>query len=295
MRIIYCDSVVDLRTVDPDYEQELKSAMQAGFQVSLISFEALTEGKTEYSLKSVKQVPQEETAIYRGWMLTPEQYERLYQGLLSRNIRLINSPAEYRHCHYLPESYSIIAPETPKTIWTDRLDSEAFAKLKQTFGHKAIIVKDFVKSEKHHWETACYIPDAWDEQKVESVVKCFLELRGDALNEGLVFREFEALEYLIHHSKSGMPLAREYRLFFINHQLMDVIEYWEEGTYDSPDLPTAKFNEIAGKIQSQFFTMDIARKITGEWIIMELGDAQVAGLPDRMDSDRFYKQLSSHF
>ena len=38
--------------------------------------------------------------------------------------------------------------------------------------------------------------------------------------------------------------------------------------------------------------MDIAKKKNGEWIIMELGDAQVAGLPESVDCDQFYKKLA---
>ena len=37
--------------------------------------------------------------------------------------------------------------------------------------------------------------------------------------------------------------------------------------------------------------MDIAKKKDGDWIIVELGDGQVAGLPDNADKDEFYKQL----
>ena len=37
--------------------------------------------------------------------------------------------------------------------------------------------------------------------------------------------------------------------------------------------------------------MDIAKKKDGEWIIVELGDGQVAGLPENADKATFYKQL----
>ncbi len=41
--------------------------------------------------------------------------------------------------------------------------------------------------------------------------------------------------------------------------------------------------------------MDIAQKKTSEWIIMELGDGQVAGLPDNANKKEFYKNLISVF
>lgn len=41
--------------------------------------------------------------------------------------------------------------------------------------------------------------------------------------------------------------------------------------------------------------MDIVQKKTGEWIIMELGDGQVAGLPDNANKKEFYSALKMNF
>lgn len=41
--------------------------------------------------------------------------------------------------------------------------------------------------------------------------------------------------------------------------------------------------------------MDVAKKKNGDWIIMELGDGQVAGLPDNADKDKFYNSLKERF
>jgi len=54
-----------------------------------------------------------EKAIYRGWMLKPGIYESLYNTLLEKNLQLINSPVEYKNCHYLSESYQFIENFTP--------------------------------------------------------------------------------------------------------------------------------------------------------------------------------------
>ena len=45
------------------------------------------------------------------------------------------------------------------------------------------------------------------------------------------------------------------------------------------------FIEVARQIQSRFFTMDIAQRSDGEWMIVELGDAQVAGLPRETEAE----------
>ena len=36
---------------------------------------------------------------------------------------------------------------------------------------------------------------------------------------------------------------------------------------------------------------DVAKRIDGKWMIIELGDGQVAGLPDKVDIIDFYQAL----
>lgn len=294
MRIIYCDSVFDNKIIEPDYEEEKKSAVNVGFDFSLISFEELTDGNITTALRFIKQSENKEFGIYRGWMLKPNQYQNLYDGLLKKNIELINSPDEYKHCHYLPDSYEKIASKTPKSNWTTELTNDAILALTSNFGESSLIVKDFVKSEKHNWDEACFIPNASDSDKVKSVVDKFIKLRGDSLNEGLVFRQFEELEFLTEHSKSGMPLTKEFRVFFANKKIIKVFDYWDEGEYGETKPELDDFIEIAQNIDSKFFTMDIAKKKNGDWIIMELGDGQVAGLPDNADRTEFYSRLKEN-
>lgn len=291
MRVIFCDSVIDHSIVEPDYVEEWKSALKSSFKPSLISYEELTEGNISKALRLIKPLEIVELAIYRGWMLTPKQYEELYLGLLDKNVQLINTPEEYSHCHYLPNSYSKIESLTPKSNWTKNLNEESILELTNEFGDNSIIVKDFVKSEKHNWDDACFIPNASDKNKVKSVVDKFIELRGASINEGIVFRQFEELEFLIKHPKSGMPLTKEFRIFFHNAKIIKVFDYWDEGEYGGTKPELDVFIEIAKSIESNFFTMDVAKKKDGDWIIMELGDGQVSGLPDKADISEFYSLL----
>ncbi len=161
----------------------------------------------------------------------------------------------------------------------------------EVFGNAPIIVKDYVKSQKHYWREACFIPDASDNKQVEKVVNRFLELQGEDLNEGLVFREFVELEELTTHSKSGMPLTKEFRLFVKDGKVIAQFNYWDEGNYADTSVDLSSFQSVISQVQSRFFTMDIAKTIGGEWIIVELGDGQVAGLPENADKAAFYASL----
>jgi hypothetical protein len=298
MIVLFCDSVIDPKSVEPDYENEEMAAKKAGFKTALFSYEALIEERLSLAFKFIQSQESETAAIYRGWMLTPDTYRQMYDHLLSKNIRLINNPKAYQHCHYLPDSYAIIEEYTPASVWTndgDYRDMEKVHALLSDFGSNPVILKDYVKSEKHHWKEACFIPNPQDKATTESIIQKFLELRGDSLNQGLVFRKYVELEYLTEHSKSGMPLTKEYRLFFMNGQLLTRYDYWDEGVYEDEAPPLDVFVALAEKVESSFFTMDIAQKTDGNWIIVELGDGQVAGLPDLADRTEFYEGLRGGF
>lgn len=58
-----------------------------------------------------------------------------------------------------------------------------------------------------------------------------------------------------------------------------------------PDID--KFRQIADRIDSNFFTMDVAKKKSGGWTIMELGDGQVAGLPENADTTEYYEKIKT--
>jgi hypothetical protein len=233
-------------------------------------------------------------------MLRPEDYAAMYEALAARGLHLINTPDEYRHCHYLPESYLTIAGITPVTVWlparpAESVDFDSVMALISKLGDGPVVLKDYVKSQKHYWSEACYIPDPTDRTHVEQVVRRFLELQGDDLSGGLVFRTFVPLKTISRHPESGMPLSEEYRVFFLDGSPLYVVEYWEHGKYPGGNPPLLDFTEVAKRVRSQFFTMDLAQCADGTWMIVELGDAQVAGLPERTNIQDFYHLLAGHF
>jgi hypothetical protein len=228
--------------------------------------------------------------------MKPDQYRSFYKALIGRGVRLLNDPEAYRHTHHLPESYEHIQEVTPRTVWLSiagEVEIDRVMDVLQPFGEAPVILKDYVKSRKHEWKEACFIPSAANRAEVERVVRRFLELQGNDLNGGLVFREYVEFEPLATHSKSGMPLIQEYRLFYLNSCLLDCFEYWEEGDYSGVLPRTDQFDAVAQRVQSRFFTMDVAKRRDGDWMIVELGDGQVAGLPERADVTRFYERLRS--
>jgi len=297
MRVLFCDSGFSPKEVDYMYADEYESAKANQLPISLISFEEIKKGNIESAIKRVRASEGKMEGVYRGWMLKPNQYQELYDGLLQKNIELTNSPTQYRFCHYLPENYEVIKDYTPKSTFKS-LDGDfninEFENEISVFENKPIVIKDYVKSQKHYWKEACYIPDASNKKQVNSIVTKFIELQDVDFNEGLVFREFVDLEELTNHSASGMPLTKEFRVFIRNKKIITTYKYWDEGDYKDVEPILDRFVDVIPKINSEFFTMDIAKKKDGEWIIVELGDGQVAGLPNNADKDEFYKQIKGN-
>jgi hypothetical protein len=282
------------REIDPDFEQEQSAARDAGLATALVDHTRVLEGAVA---AAVARVPEGQgTAMYRGWMLKPSQYESMYERLNERGALLVNTPTAYRTCHYLPESYPWIQESTPRSVWfpvQGELNFEQLTEAIASFGGGPIIVKDYVKSQKHYWSEACFIPAANDVAAVQRVVRRFLELQGDDLNEGLVFREFLPLKIVGIHPKSGMPLAAEFRIFWLDAEPILSHRYWGDLTSFEASLPLAELRTIAARIPSRYFTMDVAFLDGVGWTIVELGDGQVAGLPAPDLAPEFFRRIAA--
>lgn len=291
--ILFCSDPSHSRRVDLAYDAERLAVEAVGGAWSVFSFEALVEGRDEEETLRRFQA-QGPLALYRGWMLTPERYGRLAGWLEARGVRLINTVEQYRHCHHLPESYPLIESMTPRSVWLapGEQDPAQVSAALARFGDGPVLVKDYVKSRKHEWAEACFIPRASDTAAAWKVVSRFLELQGEDLAGGLVFREFVRFAPLAVHSRSGMPLTREYRLFFLDAECLALAPYWEEGEYTEAPPPLEPFAACAQAIRSRFFTMDVAQLEDGRWLVVELGDAQVAGLPERLPAQDFHAALA---
>jgi hypothetical protein len=286
MKFIFCNDPIKPNNVDEAFFEEYENAKKNGFDVLIYNFK-------EKSLE-IETNDRMETIIYRGWMINPVEYNKMYHDLLSKNYRLINNPTEYQNCHYLPDSLKFIKNYTPKTIFQKIENRNSINNLLENvkiFNGKAVIVKDYVKSEKHYWDTACYVENSNDIDKLTKTINNLIELREKYLNEGIVIREYIELNNLAKHSKSNMPLSEEYRLFFYKNELLCIFNYWEEGEYNIEKPNVDKFKNIGKIIKSNFFTMDIAKMKNGKYIIIELGDGQVSGIPEKEDKEIIFRKL----
>ncbi len=136
------------------------------------------------------------------------------------------------------------------------------------------------------------MPAASDHAVLQAVVGCFVERQGAALQGGVVLRAFAELVPIGRHSRSELPLTREFRTFWLDGAPLLAVPYWDEGAYTAAPPPVAAFAPVAARVQSRFFSMDLAEQQDGRWIVIEIGDGQVSGLPERSDLTAFYRGLA---
>lgn len=295
MLFLFCKSPTS-SDFDDMYQDEVDAAKAAEFPMGKINFEALIDGDFSRAIAGVpeNQNYEPQTAVYRGWMMTSDTYSLFHEALfMEKNIWLITTPTQYRFAHYLPYNYKVLEDLTPKSLWlpADATIEEIMAAL-EVFGSKPVIVKDFVKSQKHFWHSACFIPDASLQSEVQRVVNNFIDFQGEFLEGGLVFREYiDDLVSVGNHERSGMPITKENRIFVLNNEVMVSGKYWTAMSDDPEPLPVGFINNVISRIDARFWTLDIAQKTNGGWIVMEIGDAQVSGLLDTINTDKFYEKL----
>lgn len=289
--IIMCSSVLNKRKPDESYETEYAAAKKLTdvhlFDIHSIHGVSLpkTEGKK---------------LIYHGWMMPPAYYAKFYNNCKVQGYELINSPGQYLACHHFNGWYPAIEGLTPLSTIIEIDDVRPMMDQVMQFmsdNNCSVIIKDYVKSLKHMWAEACFIPVNANAYHVAQVLAKFMAVKQDTndLQGNLVVRKFVDLKYIGNHDKSGMPLTKEFRTFILNGKLLPTYKYWSQGSY-SGDEPSSSFiQKIADKVyastKSNLFTIDVAQLTDGSWTCIEVGDGQVSAVPDHEDRDEFFRNL----
>ena len=251
------------RKVDPHFAAQAEAARELGVVVARIDHDALDRPD-----EAVAKVPVGHDAVYRGWMMTAPQYAGFAKALDLRGVTLRTNAEEYRTAHELPGWYQALSLLTPESAWTEGPDLDALEGAFDQLGGDPVVLRDYVKSMKHYWDEAAYIPDR---AAVRRVAQRFLELREDAFTGGFVLRRFEEFT------------GPEVRTWWIGGRCSLVTPH-----PDTPDeLPTGldllEIEPLVATLALPFVTVDLVRRTDGAWRIVELGDGQVSDWPASQD------------
>lgn len=283
MQILFPAHPIASAMVDPDFKEQADAASEAGLAWSLVSFEALVRERDP--VRAVRQVPEGVGAcLYRGWMLKPAAYAALAAALADRGAALLVRPDEYRYGHHLPGWYADFCEVTALSVWTASADLEEVRAALARLPAGAALVKDYVKSAKHLWTTACFIPEVRDEPAAMAIVRAFLAEQDDDLNGGVVLRSFRPYPSNGVDMRTGMPHIEERRIFLWRGEPLRIV-----GDEDLLLRGTALRAALA-RLRSPFVSLDLARLDEHSWEVIEVGDGQVSGLRDT-NPTRFYGEL----
>lgn len=276
------------RLPDPDYESEFDAALAAGFGCELYSLEDLRGGDVAHATRLCSAASRvNETIVHRGWMMSDVLYSTLFAALEAKGYQPLATPEQYAQAHYLPNAYKFLQGETPESVWVEGRDVAGAWEKYREFGQPAAIVKDYVKSAKHRWKEACFIPSGTERPRSEEIMKAFLETRGNLFEKGIVLRRFHEFVKLADDIR-GQPVHEEYRLFMLHGALLAGTPAIR-GAGPFEKLPD--WEDIARRFENPFISMDIARQDNGAWLIVEVGDGGVSGLPSSIEPAAFYRTL----
>lgn len=265
------------RRPDPHYVWEAQQVRELGGERVLVDHDALLAGDAE---QAVRRVPPGQGPLwYRGWMMPVAAYAALGEALAARDCSLLTTPAGYADAHQLPGWYEVFDGVTPASTWIPggAPDSRALAAAAELLGGRGpAVVKDYVKSRKHEWDEACYVPDLADLEGLGRVVGRFVELQGEFLAGGVVLRRYEEF------ARDEAGRTQEARVWWVDGEPVlvgphpDVPELEPE-----PDL--SEVRPLVRRLGCRFITTDLAQRADGGgWRVVEVGDGQVSDLPKGM-------------
>ncbi len=275
--ILFPSSYFDIRRVDEDLKGEYDAVQQTGlYEVTFFGYDKwFSEDKLVLSY-----VPEHKRrAVYRGWMMKPEQYERFCNQLLDNNIQLVTEPKEYELMHIFPNVYKVFGEDTAKMeIYPlhSRIDVE---ELKKDFNR--FMVKDFVKSVK-----GTDFPKNFDQsitqEQFDKWMEVFYKYRGNLLTGGICIKEF--LDLKLYDERPN-----EYRVFYINHEVATISPNSVQPSY-APRVPQ-ELVEKYRSLESKYYTVDYAELADGTWRVIEAGDGSVSGLSENQSGENYFRAL----
>ncbi|HBR00496.1 MAG TPA: hypothetical protein DD761_18610 [Cyanobacteria bacterium UBA11691] len=246
MRFLFPSDAIKPKKPDSTFIDSIAVLKEMGYQISFVSLESLHQGKYQV----FPAISENETILYRGWMMTHDEYTTLSNGISAHKATMLTNPKTYLQCHHLPNWYPLISEFTPKTLIFPP-DADLKTEL-ETLNWPSYFIKDYVKSLKiasgSLLESTDDVP-----QLIANMIKFRQGIEG-----GFCVREVEEF----------VPDS-ETRYFVVQG-----IPYAHEPEHRIPKI----VHQVADRINSPFFTIDVVQHRDGRDRVVELGDGQVSDL-----------------
>lgn len=275
--VLFPSSPFSIKKVDEDLQSEYEAVIATGLYDTI--FFGYDKWVNEGVLVLNEAPSVKRKAIMRGWMLKPEQYEKLYYALSEQNIELMTSPADYRQMHIFPNVYNLFGKDTAAMEIYPLHEQINIDALKKQFPR--FMIKDFVKSVKGT-EFPKYFDASVSQSEFDEWMKVFYKYRGDLLTGGICVKEFLDLKFY-----DNRP--NEYRVFYANGKTVTISR--NSGQHGYTPEPPKELIEKYRNLPSCYYTVDYAELADGSWKVMEAGDGSVSGLSENQNAEHYFRAL----
>jgi hypothetical protein len=275
LAIIDSDSQADASASGDNVRHVARVAELAGLRIYRISRNIELIGVDD-ALLHIPTFPSPQPALWIGFMMPPDLYEIIYNALIPHNIFLLNPPAAHLLAEEFDRFYPLISDLTARSI--------------------TISASPIPESSLAHFSWPVFVKGSVQSLKIEGPKSCFASSKPelDALASRLlahnsrtrgrvIIREALPLRFS-QLTPSGLPAAREFRLFLLHHNVLSCSYYWPMQDPLSK-LTSSELHEIktlasltSRRLNVPFLAVDIAQLTDLSWTIIEVGDAQFAGL-----------------
>ena len=198
-------------------------------------------------------------------------YDELYRDLDQQDCTLINTPQQHDFVARLDQWTPLLHDVTPQT-WTTLSD----------IPEGQYVLKGQWKSRKDKWNTHMFAASRRD------AIQVYCRLQDDTLigSDTIYIRQYVPINTLL-IGLNDLPVTEEYRFFVLDGTILCGAFYWANYVDDIPcgipqasNVPQDFLDKIVGRIDQnvRFYTMDVARTQSGDWIVVELNDGQQSGL-----------------
>ena len=287
MNLLFPQNPMMRKLPEPIFEPEFDAAKFLGFTCFLYDEEALSSGDFDLAFKRLPPGDGSQL-LYRGWILTEELYQRFHDALSARGYSLVSSAAQYAEATYFPNYYPKIREFSPAAVWTDTPDPYLAWTQSRKLGDGPFVIKDHIKSAKHLWHEACFVPKGSGRENFERIAENLKKEQGKTFFRGFVVKQYVPLRSR-GESPREYPMCEEYRLFFWTRQLLIASHYHRQS--ENP-VDWSPFVNLAQRFDAPFFTMDVAQAEAGNWIVVDMGAGECSSLPPSLEPTRFYSKLA---
>ena len=204
-----------------------------------------------------------------------EEYAGIEACLEEMGMKLLVHEAEHLRCSTIEKWYPSLKEKTPFTIIYDELPT--VNRLLENFSFP-VFVKGNRQTNRHR-KAQCIIEDAdaYERLRIEWEKDPVLHWQKVAVREYVPLLTIDEVSF-----PDQVPISYEFRFFYFEGKCMGYGPYWYMGhSYSilpediSPAFELADW--AAERLMVTFPAIDLAKTASGEWIIIEVNDAQESG------------------